>query len=216
MPHPKSDLEFLGGDIENYRVPAHLRSGPRWEEIWQAMEQLVYTGKITYVGSSNFAAWNIAQANERARVRNFMGLVSEQSLYNLAVRDIELEVLPVAGEYGLGVIPWSPLRGGLLAGVKGTEPEGRRANMNVSEEMRRRLDSYEDLCRNLGEEPADVALAWLLHNPVVTAPIIGPRTLEQLESAARACEIDLTQETLAELDRIWPGPGNQAPEAYAW
>lgn len=216
LPHPKSPLEFLDGKIENLVFPGHVRPGAKWDEIWQAMERLVYAGKITYVGSSNFAGWNIAQANEQAERRSFLGLVSEQSLYNLAVRDLELEVIPAAREYGLGVIPWSPLRGGLLAGIKGTAPEGRRANMSVDEETRRKLDAYEDLCRDLGEEPANVALAWLLHNPVVTAPIVGPRTVEQLETAIRATEISFEPEVLSRLDEIWPGPGNQAPEAYAW
>jgi aryl-alcohol dehydrogenase-like predicted oxidoreductase len=216
LPHPKSPLEFLGGDISNLSFPPHVKPGAKWPEIWQVMEQLVGAGKVTYVGSSNFAGWNIAQANEQAQRRNFLGLVSEQSLYNLAVRDLELEVIPAAREYGLGVIPWSPLRGGLLAGVKGTAPEGRRANLTVAEPVRQRLSDYEDLCREIGEEPANVALAWLLHNPVVTAPIIGPRTVDQLESTIRATEIDLDPDILRRLDEIWPGPGNQAPEAYAW
>ena len=216
LPHPRSTLEFRDGDISNLSFPPHVKPGAKWPEIWQVMEQLAGAGKVTYVGSSNFAGWNIAQANEQAQRRNFLGLVSEQSLYNLAVRDLELEVIPAAREYGLGVIPWSPLRGGLLAGVKGTAPEGRRANMTVAEPVRKRLSDYEDLCREIGEEPANVALAWLLHNPVVTAPIIGPRTVDQLESAIRATEIDLDPDILQRLDEIWPGPGNQAPEAYAW
>ncbi len=197
----------------------HIDRETPWEEIWQAMEQLVLQGKVLYVGSSNFAAWNIAQANCIAAQRHFMGLVSEQSLYNLAVRSVELEVLPACKAFGLGVIPWSPLQGGLLGGALQKVTEGRRMEENRQKEIERRrpqLEKWENFCRDLGENPADVALAWLLHNPVVTAPIIGPRTMAQLTGSLRALEINLSPEQLAKLDEIWPGPGNQAPEAYAW
>ncbi len=197
----------------------HIDRDTPWEEIWQAMEQLVREGKVLYVGSSNFAGWHIAQAQCAAAARNFMGLVSEQSLYNLSARMIELEVIPACRAYGLGLIPWSPLAGGMLAGALQKATEGRRASEGMQravEKHRQQLEAYEALCRELGEKPADVALAWLLHNPVVTAPIIGPRTMEQLEGSLRALEINLTDEVLNRLDEIWPGPGGEAPEAYAW
>ena len=215
-PHPKSALEFLDGDINNLYIPPHITPGATWEEIWQTMEQLTLTGKTIYIGSSNFAAWNIAQANERAMKRNFLGLVSEQSKYNLALRTLELEVIPACRAYGLGLIPYSPLGGGLLAGGVTNAKEGRRASISPDEATMKKLTAYASLCGELGESEANVALAWLLHNPVVTAPIIGPRTLEQLENAVRATEIELSGEVLAKLDEIFPGPGNQAPEAYAW
>jgi aryl-alcohol dehydrogenase-like predicted oxidoreductase len=216
IPHPSSKLEFLDGDITNLSVPPHIRPGAPWEEIWQEMGRLVSAGKIIYVGSSNFAAWNIVQANEIASRRNFLGLVSEQSKYNLTQRMIELEVVPACRAYGLGIIPWSPLGGGLLAGNVSGAKEGRRAGLSPDETTTKRLDAYSALCREIREREADVALAWLLSNPVVTAPIIGPRTIEQLDGAVRATEIALSAETLAKLDEIFPGPGNQAPEAYAW
>ncbi len=197
----------------------HIDRETPWEEIWQAMEILVQQGKVLYVGSSNFAGWHIAQAQCEAAKRNFMGLVSEQSLYNLAARTIELEVIPACQEYGLGLIPWSPLAGGMLAGALQKASEGRRASERMQEQVKKhrdQLEKYEALCRELGEKPADVALAWLLHNPAVTAPIIGPRTMEQLEGSLRALEIKLSDEVLAKLDEIWPGPGGPAPEAYAW
>lgn len=197
----------------------HIDRATPWEEIWQAMEQLYREGKILYVGSSNFAGWNIAQAQELARSRHFMGLVSEQSLYNLAARTIELEVIPAVRAYGLGLIPWSPLAGGLLGGALAKESQGRRAGEDVQrriEAMRPQLEAWEGLCRDLGERPADTALAWLLANPAVTAPIIGPRTMEQLDESLRAVAIQLSDDTLKRLDEIFPGPGNQAPEAYAW
>ncbi len=197
----------------------HIERATPWEEIWQAMEQLVREGKVLYVGSSNFAGWHIAKAQAAAQARNFMGLVAEQSLYNLDARMVELEVLPAAADYGLGVIPWSPLAGGLLGGVLKKITEGRRASERMQEQVEKKrpqLEAYEGLCAELGEEPADVALAWLLKNPVVTAPIIGPRTMEQLDGSLRSLEIALSDEVLARLDTIFPGPGGPAPEAYAW
>jgi aryl-alcohol dehydrogenase-like predicted oxidoreductase len=197
----------------------HIDRNTPWEEIWQAMERLVQEGMVLYVGSSNFAGWHIAQANAIAASRNFMGLVCEQSLYNLAARTVELEVIPACRAYGVGLIPWSPLAGGLLGGVLKKVSEGRRAGERMQErieEHQSQLQAYESLCEELGEKPADVALSWLLHNSAVTAPVIGPRTLEQLDGSLRALEIELRDEVMARLDDIWPGPGGEAPEAYAW
>jgi len=197
----------------------HIYRPSTWEEIWQAFETLVQQGKVIYVGSSNFAGWHIAQANEAAKARHLLGLVAEQCLYNLVDRTSELEVLPACEGYGLGVIPWSPLAGGLLGGVLQKIEGGRRASASVQEELaehRDAIEAYEKLCADLGEGPADVALAWLLANPVVTAPIIGPRTLEQLDGSMRALDIALDEGTMQRLDEIFPGPGGPAPEAYAW
>lgn len=204
--------------IDMYQMHHVDRLSP-WEEIWQAMEVLVQQGKVIYVGSSNFAGWHITQAQEKAKARNFMGLVSEQSLYNLNARMVELEVIPACKEYGLGLIPWSPLAGGLLGGVLAKIEKGRRASENVQKEIdkyRPKLEAWEQFCKEMGENPADVALAWLLKNPVVTAPIIGPRTDEQLTGALRALEIEFSEDALKKLDEIFPGPGGEAPEAYAW
>ena len=204
--------------IDIYQMHHIYRQAP-WEEVWQAMEQLVNEGKVLYVGSSNFAGWHIAKANEAAKDRNFLGLVSEQSLYNLNARMVELEVIPAAEDYGLGLIPWSPLAGGLLGGILQKIESGRRASEGVQKALdkhRPKIEAYEAFCKELGENPADVALAWLLSNPVVTAPIIGPRTLEQLDGSLRALEIKLDADALAKLDEIFPGPGGAAPEAYAW
>lgn len=197
----------------------HIDRNTPWEEIWQAMETLVQQGKVLYVGSSNFAGWHLAKAQEAAKARHFMGLVSEQSLYNLKDRMVELEVLPACKDYGLGVIPWSPLAGGLLGGVLQKIKEGRRADEDTQKDVkkyRKQLEAWEKFCKQMGEKPADVALAWLLANPVVTAPIIGPRTLEQLTGALRALKIKFTKAEMKKLDEIWPGPGGEAPEAYAW
>jgi len=197
----------------------HVDPDTPWDEIWQAMEVLVQQGKVIYVGSSNFGGWHIAAAMETARSRNFLGLVSEQSLYNLTARTIELEVIPACRHYGVGIIPWSPLAGGLLGGILAKAREGRRASEDIEKranELRPQLEAYENLCKEMGEKPADVALAWLLKNPAVTAPIIGPRTLEQLNGSLRALEIKLDDEVMKKLDQLFPGPGGEAPWAYAW
>uniref|UniRef100_A0A7C4PMP0 Aldo/keto reductase n=1 Tax=Anaerolinea thermolimosa TaxID=229919 RepID=A0A7C4PMP0_9CHLR len=197
----------------------HVDPDTPWDEIWQAMEVLVQQGKVIYVGSSNFGGWHIAAAMETARSRNFLGLVSEQSLYNLTARTIELEVVPACRHYGVGIIPWSPLAGGLLGGILAKAREGRRASEDIEKranELRPQLEAYENLCKEMGEKPADVALAWLLKNPAVTAPIIGPRTLEQLNGSLRALEIKLDDEVMKKLDQLFPGPGGEAPWAYAW
>ena len=192
----------------------HVDRDTPWEEIYQAFETLVQQGKVLYFGSSNFAGWHIAQASEAAKKRNFLGLVAEQSKYHLMERAIELEVIPACQHYGLGLIPWSPLGGGMLGGVLDKPTEGRRAGMDI-EPHREKLEKWEGLCRDLGEKPADVALAWLLSNPIVTAPIIGPRTMEQLDGSLRALEITLTDETQKRINEIFPGH-KTAPEDYAW
>ena len=204
--------------IDLYQMHHVDRSTP-WEEIWQAMEQLVREGKVIYVGSSNFAGWDIATAQSTAASRNFLGLASEQSLYNLSARTVELEVIPALRHYGVGLIPWSPLGGGLLGGVLQQAGDGRRAAAQMRQRIdqhRAQLKAYEALCAQLGERPADVALAWLLHNPAVTATIIGPRTTDQLTASLHAPEVTLSEETLRTIDEIWPGPGGEAPQAYAW
>jgi aryl-alcohol dehydrogenase-like predicted oxidoreductase len=215
----EASLQRLQTDhIDLYQMH-HVDLDTPWDEIWQAMDTLVQQGKILYVGSSNFAGWHLARANEAAARRHSYGLVSEQSLYNLLTREVELEVLPAAEAYGLGVIPWSPLQGGLLGGVLRKEREGSRRTggraKQTLETHREQIGAYEDLCAELGEEPADVALAWLLTRPGVTGPIIGPRTMEQLDGAQRALELDLEDKVLARLDELFPGY-RPAPEHYAW
>ncbi len=204
--------------IDLYQMHHVDRSTP-WEEIWQAMEHLVREGKVLYTGSSNFAGINIVQAQYEAKQRHFMGLVSEQSLYNLRARTIELEVIPACRDFGLALLPWGPLGSGLLGGILGNEDKARRKAATLEKSIKKhhaQIEQYEALCKNIGEKPADVALAWLLRNPVVTAPIIGPRTMEQLEGSQHALEIELDEDIVQKLDDIWPGPGGQAPEAYAW
>jgi aryl-alcohol dehydrogenase-like predicted oxidoreductase len=215
----EASLKRLKTDhIDLYQMH-HIDRATPWDEVWQAMDQLVAAGKVLYVGSSNFAGWHVATACQTAKQRGSLGLVCEQSKYSLACRSVDLEVLPSCRYHGVGVIPWSPLDGGLLGGVLGGDPGKRRASDWMKkriESTRPQLERWEGLCQKLGEKPADVALAWLVRNPAVTAPIIGPRTKEQLTGSLRALTLKLDDATIAELDQIWPGPGKEAPEAYAW
>lgn len=215
----EDSLRRLQTDYIDLYQMHHVDRETPWEEIWQAMEQLVSQGKVIYVGSSNFAGLHIAQAQFSAKERHFLGLVSEQSLYNLIDRTIELEVVATCREFGLGIIPYSPLSGGLLGGVLDKGSQGRRSSDNIKkriQEFSEQLRTYEAFCSEIGQEPANVALAWLLSNPGVTAPIIGPRTIEQLDSSLQALEISFSDEQLVKLTNIWAGPGGEAPEAYAW
>jgi aryl-alcohol dehydrogenase-like predicted oxidoreductase len=197
----------------------HVDRDTPWDEIWQAMEVAVQAGKVIYVGSSNFAGWHIAEAQAAAAARHFVGLVSEQSIYNLITRDVEREVLPAAEHFGLGVIPWSPLQGGLLGGViKKQEDSARRGEGRSAEGLekyRPQLEQYEAFAEELGVEPAQLGLAWLLHQKAVTAPITGPRTMSQLNGILGTLDIHLDDAALARLDEIFPGH-KTAPEDYAW
>ncbi|MFI1018121.1 aldo/keto reductase [Streptomyces sp. NPDC020965] len=216
-----ASLRRLGTDrIDIYQFH-HIDRNTPVEEIWQAVDTLIQQGKILYAGSSNFPGWKIAQTNEIARQRGSYGLVSEQCLYNLFERRAEMEVIPAAREYGLGVIPWSPLHGGLLGGVLKKEAQGGRRGAGMAAErlaapgVRDQIQSYETLLDKHGLAPGEVALAWLLTRPGVTGPIVGPRTAEQLAGALRALELELSEELLASLDEIFPGTG-PSPEAFAW
>ncbi|MGP3989686.1 aldo/keto reductase [Streptomyces sp. 3N207] len=219
----EASLRRLGTDrIDLYQFH-HIDRATPWDEIWQAMDVLVQQGKVLYVGSSNHAGWHIAQANETAARRGSLGLVSEQCLYNLAERRAEMEVVPAAESYGLGVIPWSPLHGGLLGGALRKAREGgssrtasgRAATALEDPAVRAQVEAYENIVAEHGLEPGEVALAWLLSRPGVTGPIVGPRTAGQLDSALRAVELKLGDELLASLDKVFPGPG-PSPEAFAW
>jgi aryl-alcohol dehydrogenase-like predicted oxidoreductase len=217
--HCEGSLKRLQTDwIDLYQMH-HVDHQCPWDEIWQSFDSLIKQGKVVYIGSSNFAGWDIATACQEASKRGLMGLASEQSIYHLDNRMIELEVIPACRHYGMGLIPWSPLGGGLLGGALEKYKTGRRKGKEFEkevEEKREQLAKYEKLCKEIGHPPGEVALAWLLHNPMVTAPIIGPRTLDQLESAVRATSIRLDKETIKKLDEIFPGPGGEAPMAYAW
>lgn len=217
--HLEKSLKRLQTDhIELYQMH-HIDRSVTWDEIWNVFETVVNEGKAYYIGSSNFAGWHLALAQATATKRNFLGLVSEQHKYNLLCRLPELEVLPAAQALGIGVIPWSPLAGGMLGGniinpVSGSR--GAQIAASLSEQGRSQLQAFSDLCAKIGESEPNIALAWLLTNPAVTAPIIGPRTLKQFEDSLKAVEINLSDDVLKQLDLIFPSPGGKTPEAYAW
>ena len=216
--HLEGSLKRLQTDyIELYQMH-HVDRRTTWEEIWQAFERVVQQGQVEYIGSSNFPGWSIAEAQAKAENRHFLGLVCEQHRYNLNGRLPELEVLPAVERYGLGFIPWSPLDGGLLGGNALNPEKGSRSsnNKDAVERNRTKLERFAGLASEIGERQDTIALAWLLANPVVTAPIIGVRTRDQLENSLRAVEISLDESTMKELDSIFPGPGGKAPEAYSW
>ncbi len=215
----EASLKRLNTDhIDLYQMH-HIDRNTPWDEIWQAMELLVQQGKVLYVGSSNFAAIDLVKAQYEAKSRHFLGLVSEQSLYNLHTRAVELELIPACLEYGIGLIPWSPMASGMLGGILKANDTVRRQEDSrkvLIEKHRNQLERYETFCSDFGKPAGQVALAWLLSQPAVTAPIIGPRTMNQLQDALNSLEIQLSDADLASLDDIWPGPGGHAPEAYAW
>jgi aryl-alcohol dehydrogenase-like predicted oxidoreductase len=218
--HLEASLRRLGTDhVELYQMHHVDRTAP-WEELWEAFEVLVHQGKIGYVGSSNFAGWHLVEAQAEASKRNFLGLVSEQHKYSLICRLPELEVLPAAQALGIGVIAWSPLAGGLLGGGAFKPDKGARSDTDgmrqTAQKYRTQLESFDGLCRELGQDMANVALAWTLVHPAMTAPIIGPRTLGQLNGALSVVDLQLSPETLQQIDGIFPGPGGAAPQAYAW
>lgn len=215
----QASLERLQTDhIDLYQMH-HVDRNTPWEEIWQGMEQLIHEGKITYVGSSNFAGWDIATAQQIANHRQTLGLASEQSLYNLTNRAIEAELIPALRYYQIGLLVWSPIGMGVLGGTFDRSTSGRRSMDFIQERIQvheKQLEAFYQLSDELGEEPAVIALAWLLHQPIVTAPVIGPRTVEQLEMSLKALEVKLSEATLKRLDEIFPGPGAEAPVNYAW
>lgn len=178
-----------------------------WTETWGAFEREINAGKIDYIASSNFSLENLIDAQRTADERHFLGLVAEQHRYNLLERGIEADYLPMAEKLGIGVVVFSPLMGGMLSGsiVNGITAGGRSTKFaqKLSKEQLATLTAYSALCKELGESESNVALAWILRNSAVTAPIIGPRTLEQFESSLRAVEIDLPDDFVNELDQLF-------------
>lgn len=225
----EASLRRLQTDYIDIYQLHHVDRRTPWDEIWDAMDVLRTQGKILYVGTGNHPGWNLAQGQEAARRRNAMGICSEQTVYNLLERRAELEVLPACENYGVGMLPWAPLHGGLLGGVLRKEREGSlsrplpgarvatsKQQRNAKLELHRsQLEAYEGFCVELGFDPSSVALAWLLGRPGVTAPIIGPRTRSQLISSVAALGLSLDDDALTRLEAIFPGPG-PSPEAYAW
>ena len=226
--HVEDSLRRLQTDhIDLYQVH-HIDRSVTPEEFWGTFDRLVDDGKVLYMGSSNFPGWGLAQHQLQALQRGSLGLVSEQTMYNLLCRYPELEVLPAAEAFGIGVIPYMPLAGGLLTG-KTASVEGSRTHQVENEygiflgETNQRMADFSALCQEIGEPEHVVAIAWTLAQPAIPSAIVGIRTLQHLEGMDRAAELELDAATLARLDEIFPisqgrplRTSQPAPEAYAW
>lgn len=220
--HAQASMCRLKTDhIELYQMH-HVAPEVGWDELWDAFYRLFMAGSIDYVGGCNFGARHLSLAQKCAAEKHILGMVSEQHKYNLLCRLPELELLPTALELGIGVMPYSPLAEGRLAGSRlgGNDGKSRRKKIDTGtpagKALQMQVDQFAALCATLGESEANVALAWLLANPAVTSIITGPRTCAQVEDMLHAVDIELTGETMARLDAIFPGPGGSAPAAYAW
>lgn len=225
--HAADSLRRLQTDhIDLYQVH-HFVRGISAEEFWGTFDRLVDDGQVLYMGTSNFPGWGLAKFQMQAWQRGSMGLVSEQTQYNLLNRIPELEVLPAAQEFGIGVLAYMPLAGGLLTG-KLQSTEGSRTHQVENEygvqlsEANRQFAEFSQLCQEIGEPANIVAIAWTLMQPAVHSAIVGIRTLQHLDGIERAAELKLSPEVMQRLEEIFsinrgralrPGP---APEAYAW
>ncbi|MEV6758489.1 aldo/keto reductase [Streptomyces sp. NPDC051214] len=186
------------------------------EEVLRGMDDLVRQGKVLYVAVSNIPAWQVSRMQAVADLRGWSPLVALQIEYNLIERTGERDLIPMAREMGLGVIPWSPLAGGVLTGKYGREDltatdvasdDGTRKSLTVAggaltERNHAIVDVVKEIATDIGRTPAQVGLAWTLRNPGVTAPIIGARTLTQLEDNLGALEVDFTDAQLERLDEV--------------
>ena len=212
--------------IDLYQVH-HFVRGISPEEFWGTFERLVNAGQVLYMGTSNFPGWGLAKFQMQAWQRGSMGLVSEQTQYNLLNRIPELEVLPAAQEFGIGILAYMPLAGGMLAG-KTQSVEGSRTRSVESEygiqsgQGNQQFIEFSKICREIGEKEHIVAIAWTLMRPAVHSAIVGIRTVEHLEGIERAAELDLSPEVMRRLDDIFninhgrPLRSGPAPEAYSW
>ena len=193
--------------MHNY--PGHTANP--WDEILEAFEIARYQGKIDYVSSSNFTTYQICEAQFTAKHRGMFGLANEQHHYNLFNRTPELELFPAVTKLGLGVLTWCPMEDGLL-----TEVGDDLLPKMPFHPMKRmpQIKAFKALCNEMGEKPSDVGVAWIISNPTVSAPLLGPETPEMLKSSMRALEIKLEPEILKRLDEIFPpldGKANGLP-----
>jgi aryl-alcohol dehydrogenase-like predicted oxidoreductase len=224
--HINDSLERLQTDrIDLYQVH-HIDRSISLEEFWGMFEKLIADGKVLYMGSSNFPGWCLAKFQTTAMQRGFMGLISEQTMYNLLCRWPELEVLPAAMDMGIGVISYMPLAGGILTGKVQSEVGSRTASVENEYGLlisSNQIKAFQALSSDLAESPVAVAIAWTLAQPAVSSAIVGIRRQAHLDVMERASELDLDEETLKRLDKIFDTnkgrpirTSQPAPEAYAW
>ena len=225
--HVEASLQRLQTDhIDLYQVH-HIDRRITPEEFWGTFDRLIADGKVLYMGSSNYPGWGLAKFQMQALQRGSMGFVSEQTMFSLLCRYPELEVLPAALDFGIGVIPYMPLAGGLLTGKIKAKAGSRTSDVEreygiTLGESNQQMAAFSALCQEIGEQEQVVAIAWTLSRPAVASPIVGIRTVEHLDGLDRAAELVLEPEVLAKLDDIFsPSKGRplrvgQGPEAYAW
>ncbi len=194
------------------------------DETLRALEDLVRDGKVRYVGTSTFAAWQLVESFWVSDKQNLVRFICEQPPYNLLDRRIERELIPVAQQYGMAVIPWSPLGGGLLTGKyrRGEPlPEDGRFTLSTAPMHRRRMteslydlvEAMEPMAQGKGCTMSQLALAWVLRQPGVTSPIIGPRTMEQFVDNMGALDVDFSDEDRQMIDNVAP-PGESCSPFY--
>jgi aryl-alcohol dehydrogenase-like predicted oxidoreductase len=198
------------------------------DETLGALSDLIHAGKVRAIGSSTFPASQIVEAQWVAERRGRERFVCEQPPYSILARGVEADVLPTCRRYGMGVIPWSPLGGGWLSGRwrKGQEPprSSRAARLPHRFDLslpanQRKLDAVEELAElaeDAGLTLIQLAIAFVLRHPAITAPIIGPRTMEQLESQLAAADVTLSDEALDRIDRIVPPGTSINPADTGW
>lgn len=195
------------------------------DETLRALDDLIRAGKVRYIGTSTYAAWQSVEALWTSKELGLNRFVSEQPPYNLADRRIERELLPMAQTFGYGIIPWSPLAGGLLTGKYGRDkqaPEGaryadpsrRNAAQRVTEQLYDALEGFEKVAKEKGVSMSQLALAWVMNQPGVTSPIIGSRTMEQLQDNLKAVDVEITDADRSAIDEVVP-PGSAVSDFYS-
>jgi len=231
----EASLKRLQTDyIDLYQIHRPVASVPI-DETLRALDDLVRSGKVRYIGTSTYAAWQLVESLWVAKEYGLNRFVTEQPPYNLLERRVERELLPMARTYGFAIIPWSPLAGGLLTGKytkDGDQPENTRFTkewngwraQEAFQQALKVVDQLKALAESKGCTLSQFSLAWVAQQPGITSPIIGPRTLEQLEDNLRAADLTLSEEELKKIDAIVP-PGRAVfpmynadfgPHPYRW
>jgi aryl-alcohol dehydrogenase-like predicted oxidoreductase len=225
--HLADSLSRLRTDYVDLYQVHHFDRSVSLEEFWETLAGVIADRKASYVGSSNFPGWGLAKFQSEARRRGLVGLVSEQTQYNLLNRAPELEVLPAALDFGIGIMAYMPLAGGLLAGKLKSTKGSRTQELESEYDIRlgqenEQLAEFSALCRDLGETEAVTATAWTLQHPAVTTAIVGIHDEAQLDTLVRASEVRLEEDAIRRLNRIFDiNKGRKlrqgaAPEAYSW
>jgi aryl-alcohol dehydrogenase-like predicted oxidoreductase len=195
--------------IDLYQIHSYDPLTP-FEETLSALDQLVSSGKVRYIGASNLAAWQLMKALDYSHYNKLSKFVSLQAYYTIAGRDLERELVPLMLDEKVGLLVWSPLAGGLLSGKysrdKEKEADGRRANFDFPPVNKERafdiVDQLQPMAKSKGTTVAGLAIAWLLHQPVVTSVIIGANKMDQLDDNLKSIDLTFTSEELEQLNKV--------------